>query len=550
MGLKRGSAGSAGLRAELLQLASRLRREHLFVDSEKQELQRLNERVQRSVERLQHLSWIYRQQRNALDALVLGRDGSPASCCQRLNALEAACFVDSYRVLGMHDSAYATLLRSLRQDPGLVAVCLVRGQTSQLQAAVDILVSCVYGCGTLSEDQTLMLQLLRELMVLQLEGCDNVRRLLQHGSCAFSRVYKAFTEGLPGAQLFLTSALRSALIQVLVDDDLYLDIDPSKAVVRFPPEERLRHFGPKDSPDYSRRLGAYRAWTIDRLARLAQGFVEGLRSSWPWLPAPLAWLVRRLHAMLTRNGATEDPRAGVVCADLVFAFFICPAVVSPELHGLVDTHITPIARFNLMQVAQIIQVLALARWERPDPRLSDLYDRFPRDCMSSLLDSLLLGDGSIGSQCSQAVAAVPIIASLQQEELARAAFLATEAQLATMVSFLRSVTWPASESSHQKALDSLLEHLPTPAEAPKRTAAKATVPKKGVDGDDDSTALDSQPEEVLVIPMPDFTLECPGMLSEDKDSGRKSRSGLEQQECMEREATCPACTETNTEMLR
>lgn len=516
MGLKRGSAGNSGLRAELLQLASRLRREHLFVDSEKRELQRLNERVQRSVERLQHLSWIWRQQRNALDALVLGRDGSPASCCQRLNALEAACFVDSYRVLGMHDTAYATLLRSLRQDPCLVAVCLVRGPTSQLQAAVDILVSCVYGCGTLSEDQTLMLQLLRELMVLQLEGCDNVRRLLQHGSCAFSRVYKAFTEGLSGAQLFLTSALRTALIQVLVDDDLYLDIDPSKAVVRFPPEERLRHFGAKDSPDYARRLGDYRAWTIDRLVRLAQGFVEGLRSSWPWLPAPLAWLVRRLHSTLTRNGASEDPRAGVVCADLVFAFFICPAVVSPELHGLVDTHITPIARFNLMQVAQIIQVLALASWERPDPRLSDLYDRFPRDCISSLLDSLLLGDGVAGSQSSQAAASVPTTTSLQQEELARAAFLASEVQLATLVSFLRSITWPTSESSQQKALGSLLDQLPLPSEAPRQTATKASAPKKGTDGEDDTVASDSLPEEVLVIPMPDFTLECPGMLSEEK----------------------------------
>ncbi|XP_075550037.1 GTPase activating protein and VPS9 domains 1 isoform X2 [Dermacentor variabilis] len=516
MGLKRGSAGNSGLRAELLQLASRLRREHLFVDSEKRELQRLNERVQRSVERLQHLSWIWRQQRNALDALVLGRDGSPASCCQRLNALEAACFVDSYRILGIHDVAYATLLRSLRQDPCLVAVCLVRGPTSQLQAAVDILVSCVYGCGTLSEDQTLMLQLLRELMVLQLEGCDNVRRLLQHGSCAFSRVYKAFTEGLSGAQLFLTSALRTALIQVLVDDDLYLDIDPSKAVVRFPPEERLRHFGAKDSPDYARRLGAYRAWTIDRLARLAQGFVEGLRSSWPWLPAPLAWLVRRLHATLTRNGASEDPRAGVVCADLVFAFFICPAVVSPELHGLVDTHITPIARFNLMQAPQIIQVLALASWERPDPRLSDLYDRFPRDCISSLLDSLLLGDGVAGSQSSQAATSVPTTTSLQQEELARAAFLASEVQLATLVSFLRSITWPTSESSQQKALGSLLDQLPLPSEAPRQTATKASAPKKGTDGEDDSVTSDSLPEEVLVIPMPDFTLECPGMLSEEK----------------------------------
>lgn len=215
MGLKRGSAGSVGLRAELVQLAARLRREHLFVDSERRELQRLNERVQRSVERLQHLSWIWRQQRNALDALVMGREGSPASCCQRLNALEAACFVDAYRVLGPHEGAYAALLRGLRGEPGLVASCLVRGPPGQLQLAVDILVSCVYGCGTLAEDQALMLQLLRQLMVLQLEGCDNVRRLLQHGSCAFSRVYKAFTEGLPGAQLFLTAALRSALIQVV-----------------------------------------------------------------------------------------------------------------------------------------------------------------------------------------------------------------------------------------------------------------------------------------------------------------------------------------------
>lgn len=510
MGLKRGSAGSVGLRAELVQLAARLRREHLFVDSERRELQRLNERVQRSVERLQHLSWIWRQQRNALDALVLGREGSPASCCQRLNALEAACFVDAYRVLGPHEGAYAALLRGLRGEPGLVASCLVRGPPGQLQLAVDILVSCVYGCGTLAEDQALMLQLLRQLMVLQLEGCDNVRRLLQHGSCAFSRVYKAFTEGLPGAQLFLTAALRSALIQVLVDDDLYLDIDPSKAVVRFPPEERIRHFGPKDSPDYARRLGDYRAWTIDRLARLAQGFVDGLRSSWPWLPAPLAWLVRHLHATLTRNGASEDPRAGVVCADLVFAFFICPAVVSPELHGLVDTHITPIARFNLMQVAQIIQVLALARWERPDSRLADLYDRFPRDCVSSLLDSLL-GDGGQASQSSLPASALP-----QREELARAAFLATEGQLASLVSFLRSVTWPASESEPQKLLSSLLDHLPASCETSKQAAPKGSTPRKTADGEDDSATLDSQPEEVLVVPMPDFTLECPGMLSEEK----------------------------------
>lgn len=135
MGLKRGSSGSAGLRTELVQLASRLRREHLFVDSEKRELVRLNERVQRLVERLQHLAWMWRHQRNALDALILGHERSTAACCMRINALEAACFVDSYRVLGAHDGAYSQLLRGLRQDPALVAVCLVRGAPHSLQVS-------------------------------------------------------------------------------------------------------------------------------------------------------------------------------------------------------------------------------------------------------------------------------------------------------------------------------------------------------------------------------------------------------------------------------
>ncbi|CAN7993072.1 unnamed protein product [Ixodes hexagonus] len=163
-------------------------------------------------------------------------------------------------------------------------------------------------------------------------------------------------------------------------------------------------------------------------------------------------------------------------------------------------------------------MLALARWERPDPRLADLYDRFPRDCISSLLDSLLGESAPSGpSSCSSSQGAPPSEAgsSHQQGELARAAFLATEAELATLVSFLRGVSWPPNECSQQKVLDTLLGPLPPPTEAPKRVPSKASTPKKA-DGEDDSGASESQPEEVLVIPMPDFSFECPGMLSEDK----------------------------------
>lgn len=89
-----------------------------------------------------------------------------------------------------------------------------------------------------------------------------MRRLLQNGSCTFSRCYKAFVEAHLPAKLFLTSALRNAIIQVLVNDDLYLDIEPNNAVARFVPEERVRHFGPEGTPQYEANLRTYREWSI------------------------------------------------------------------------------------------------------------------------------------------------------------------------------------------------------------------------------------------------------------------------------------------------
>ena len=42
-----------------------------------------------------------------------------------------------------------------------------------------------------------------------------------------------------------------------------------------------------------------------------------------------------------------------------------------------------------MQVAQILQVLALWKWEEIDPRLMDLYSRFDKDTLASVLEAML-----------------------------------------------------------------------------------------------------------------------------------------------------------------
>lgn len=67
------------------------------------------------------------------------------------------------------------------------------------------------------------------------------------------------------------------------------------------------------------------------------------------------------------------------CADLVFALFICPAICDPEPYGITsDIPISHITRHNLMQIAQIVQVLAMSRWDDIDPKVKDLYSRFDK----------------------------------------------------------------------------------------------------------------------------------------------------------------------------
>lgn len=60
----------------------------------------------------------------------------------------------------------------------------------------------------------------------------------------------------------------------------------------------------------------------------------------------------------------------------MFTYFICPAIVNPEPYGIIDAPIGYVARFNLMQVAQILQMLAMRKYEDVDPKVADLYNQF------------------------------------------------------------------------------------------------------------------------------------------------------------------------------
>ena len=193
-------------------------------------------------------------------------DCSPASCCNKANVLENSKFIDAFKQLQYQSCiAYGEFLASLRTSPKLLASCLVEGDKivpDMMQNIIQSLSSGLYGNCLLPEDKILVLKILRHLMLLQVIPSDNPRRLLRQGTCAFSKFYSIFHESLFSAKLFLTAALNGPIMQLLMEEEMFLDIDPDKLPIRITPSEKLKKFGKEGSPEYQNKLQRYRHWIV------------------------------------------------------------------------------------------------------------------------------------------------------------------------------------------------------------------------------------------------------------------------------------------------
>ena len=299
-------------------------------------------------------------------------------------------------------------------------------------------------------------------MLLQIIPSDNPRRLLRHGTCVFSRFYSVFHESLFSAKLFLTAALHGPITQLLMEDEMFLDIDPDKAPIRYPPAERMKKFGKEGTSEYHSKLQRYRLWTVNSLVRIAQRFIVSICESMHCFPTSVCWLVRQMAGLLAKNGNVDRKEIHAMCTDLVFTYFICPAIVNPEPYGITDAPISYVARFNLMQVGQILQMLSLMKYQTIDGKVIDLYRRFEKDSVSSIIDSML--DGITDELDDEPT----IIDNSKLQGLCRSAALFTESELNALVTFLQAVNNQnggddnARESTlDRKELRDMLAYLPS-----------------------------------------------------------------------------------------
>uniref|UniRef100_A0A668U928 GTPase-activating protein and VPS9 domain-containing protein 1 n=1 Tax=Oreochromis aureus TaxID=47969 RepID=A0A668U928_OREAU len=524
-------------------LAHHLKQERLYVASEKQLIQRLNSDVLKTAERLYRAAWIAKQQRINLDRLILtSAEASPAECCQHAKMLEDTQFIDGYKTLGFHETIYGEFLARLRENPRLVASCLVAGERlnqEHTQGAIYTVFTSLYGNCIMQEDESYLLQVLRYLIEFELKESDNPRRLLRRGTCAFSILFKLFSEGLYSAKLFLTATLHEPIMQLLVEDEDHLETDPAKVTERLTPAQQER-FGEKGSEGYKQRVQAAVEANEAKLVALVNKFIGYLKQNTYCFPHSLRWIVSQMYKTLSCVERLEVGEVRTMCTDLLLTCFICPAIVNPEQYGIIsDAPINEVARFNLMQVGQLLQQLAMTD-DDADPRRKSSLSKFDKSCVAAFLDVVIGG---------RAVETPPMSSMNLLEGLSRTAVYVTHNQLLSLVEFVRGLmTGDHLREEEHMALETLLANVPqsrtvksnslelTPSNTPQLSPATTPANKKNrlpiasarsrsrsniaQEGEAEASSQESLqelvPEEVLVISLGTGPQTVPGMMSENE----------------------------------
>ncbi|XP_044756582.1 GTPase-activating protein and VPS9 domain-containing protein 1 isoform X2 [Coccinella septempunctata] len=364
--------------SNVFRFISELRQEALYISSEKNLLQELNEKVRNKTEELLQSTWVTTKKR----LFLLPQREFTIQNIHEIVSIGAAQFAEAKNVVGFQNAGkLGALLQILRTQPEQLAQWLIIGeQLNDEQTHLSIMqsiVSGLYASLIFPEDINYMLVLLHELAKYQLFRNEKPQRALKQRANSFECLYYMFHEVLLSAKYFLSGAFEVPILRLLTID-YYLDIDPHKSEMRFHQEENIKLLF--NSPE------EYRNVVVKKLAAETNVFISGLKENSLSFPKPLAWLAYQISKLI--SDSFDEKEANAVLVELIFTMFICPAIVNPLQYGICDAQITQVSRHNLMQIGQIIQNLALMKHESPDQRAIDLYSLISKDTVVQLMEDI------------------------------------------------------------------------------------------------------------------------------------------------------------------
>ena len=370
-------------------LQKRLKGERLFIRQDKELIRSLNDNVTDTSKNVYHLAWTTRQHWRNLERLVSGARVFPSECSKTAIRIESALFEDACKHLGYQDAKYGEFLANLRGNPELTALVLHYANISgaDISNLTRLLLCCLYGSCVLKEDENYVLRLLKCLMDKQIMLTDDVCQYFcspKSSLNAFPLVLRLYSELVFSSKLYLTAALHGAVMQVIVDDSVFLDLEMSKVLSRLSPRTIRKKFGDPGTQKSSKKMTEYIEFLQTCLANLCKKFLKSLKDKIYCFPSSIRWILKELCSVIRIKTQNDEKIIKAVLGHVLINFFICPAIINPEQFGInSDAFISEVARYNLGQVAGILRSLALAEFGMKDVKMQIIIESFEKVCLWS-----------------------------------------------------------------------------------------------------------------------------------------------------------------------
>lgn len=380
----------------IVNIAKSLRREQLFVSNEQSNFASSHKLYEKYLCHTQQVAWICARQRQVMHNLILAKPESGLSAlCQRIDLLENCYFIDIYHCKFVEYPqiiALIEMLNFLYDKPAIIAYALSladKNGTSKarIDSTINFVVNGLYRSGIYPKDVEMIIKMLQIQIKIQIAKSDNPRRLLRSGSSTFTRLFQKYYESSFASKIFLKTILFDPVMAVLMDDEMKFEIDANKIISVQNQTENAEMFGEPTSADYMDNLKQYRRTAIDRLHMHVSNFIKSFSDNWCLYPATLRWLYQSMNHFLQRVELSKE-NIHIIMTDLIFTNFICPAILSPNIHGIIDAPLSDNARFNLIQIGQVIRMLALMEIQPVEDKLHELYAKFDKHCLRNLIDQL------------------------------------------------------------------------------------------------------------------------------------------------------------------
>ena len=382
------SADGRGLES----LVEKLRQEQEFTSFYRGRIQQAIRDINRSCDQVFQTLWLSQCLNHLLDKTRLHL----LQTCEWTQALERASyvrFVDAAKILRSSSliESYKRFLGGLLERPVILARVLVWAESEGRDSAsiVSDLVSVVYGHCVFRRDHALFLQLLRELLSQLVSSAEAPKEVFSGVEPVFCRVLTEYSAQLPDLLTFATEAFQGPLAEVLAFED-HLEFDVSKAGNRIQSSDTSGAGRLLDGSAFL--FGEDLDLGCGHLARLAAQFVDGISRFSTHFPPSLKWVLGSLKTLVRAKwpeiSAAELRRP---VSSLLFGPILGSTIVNPDSHGLcgMDVVVGPVARYNLSQVASVLQGCA---WVMQRPG-----GKFPMQKVIRKMDTVSEGGFSRGS---------------------------------------------------------------------------------------------------------------------------------------------------------